>query len=119
MTPLFLKICAIVAIFAGETFSIYAEVIAAKHHATGNMAILPIFFKAFALITIWGALLVAGYMLGIHALKNIWIIGVASIASIIVMEPAITWLIFHEPPTTGALIGLILWMIGLIAATFF
>jgi hypothetical protein len=51
-------------------------------------------------------------------LENIWVVGAVSIASIVVVEPIITYLIFHELPGRGALIGLILGILAIISALF-
>jgi hypothetical protein len=108
------KILTIALLFFGESLSIYAEVVAAKNiHAFGST-----FLKMSLLMAIAGIALIAGYMLGVKYLQNIWVIGAISIVSIIIMEPIITYSIFHELPSKGALIGLVLGVFGLASALF-
>lgn len=66
-----------------------------------------------------GGFLIAGYILGFGAFKNIWIVNVASITAILIAEPILAWTIFHQAPTPGALIGFILGAIGLFVSLFY
>lgn len=109
-----MKIIPLLLLFVGESLAIYAEVIAAKNIQTFSST----FWKMSALMTLAGLLLIAGYMLGLKYLHNIWIIGVVSITSIIIMEPLITYILFHELPSKGAFLGLILGIFGLFFALF-
>lgn len=112
-----LKFIAVLAIFVGEAFSIIAELVASKRFAEAGShlsSLLPMFL----LITLGGALLVGGYVLGYAHLKNIWIIVAISVGSILVVEPILTFLLFHEVPTTGSIIGLIFGALGTLAAIF-
>ena len=108
------KIVPIILIFFGESLAIYSEVIAAKNIS----AFSTTFWKMSGVMALAGMLLIAGYMFGLKYLNNIWVVGVISIASIVVMEPIITYLLFHELPSKGALIGLILGIAGLLSALF-
>ncbi len=108
------KIISILCIFIGESLAIYAEVIAAK----GINTFLSSFWKMTALMFVAGAFLIAGYMFGMKYLQNIWIVGAISIASIVVVEPLITYLIFEELPARGPLIGLILGVLAIASALF-
>ena len=63
-----------------------------------------------------GLLLIAGYMFGLKYIQNIWVIGAVSIASIIIMEPIITYLLFREIPSRGALLGFVFGILGLLSA---
>jgi hypothetical protein len=108
------KIIPILFIIFGEALAIYSEVIAAKN--VNNF--LPTFLKMSCIMMIAGIFLILGYMLGIKYFDDIWIIGVISITSIIIAEPIITYLIFSELPSKGAIIGLILGVLGLLAALF-
>ena len=101
-------------LFFGESLAIYAEVIAAKNISSFGSTLL----KMSSVMILAGISLVAGYMLGVKYFQNIWIISAVSIASIIIMEPFITFLIFQEIPSRGALIGLILGIAGLLSALF-
>ncbi len=73
----------------------------------------------FSIITLAGAFLILGYMLGYSAFKNIWIVSAASITSILIMEPILGFLFFRQMPTTGATIGLILGAVGFITTLLF
>ncbi len=108
------KLIPIVLLFLGESLAIYSEVIAARNIHTFTAT----FWKMSAVMTLAGLLLIAGYMLGLKYLNNIWIVGAVSIASIIITEPLITYAIFHELPSRGALIGLVLGILGLLSALF-
>jgi hypothetical protein len=56
---------------------------------------------------------------GYRVFKNIWIVSAISITSILITEPILNYLIFHELPTKGALAGLILGVIGFVLALLF
>ncbi len=118
MNTLYIKILVIILLFLGEALSIYAEILAAKNQDINSKPFLQIFIKMFFIITIAGGLLIVGYMIGINAFKNIWIVSVASITSILIIEPILAYLIFKQLPTTGAIIGLILGALGFIATIF-
>lgn len=118
MGLLFLKIGAILFLFIGETLSICAEIILAKRYSL-DQPFWRLFFIGFIFLTFTGALIITGYLLGIKAFKNIWIVSVASITSILIMEPIVGYLVFRQLPTKGALIGLILGAIGFAAAVFY
>ena len=113
------KILVIILLVIGEALSIYAEKISARTHQITSEPFLQIFIKMFLLITIAGGFLIAGYMLGFSAFKNIWTVSVTSITSILIVEPILAWTIFRQTPTTGALIGFILGTIGLFLTIFF
>jgi hypothetical protein len=108
------KVIPLVLIFVGESLAIYSEVFGAKNIENFG----KIFWKMSLVMAIAGALLVGGYMLGFKYIKNIWIVGAVSIASIVIMEPLITYFFFQEFPSRGALIGLILGILGLLSALF-
>lgn len=108
------KIIPILFIFVGESLAIYAEVIAAK----GINTFFNSFWKMSVLMFVAGVFLIAGYMFGVKYLHNIWIVGAISIASIVIVEPLVTYLIFEELPSRGPLIGLILGVLAIISALF-
>jgi hypothetical protein len=70
------------------------------------------------LVVVAGLFLIAGYMFGVKYLHSIWIVGAISIASIVVVEPLITYIIFQELPTKGPFIGLVLGVIAILSAIF-
>ncbi len=108
------EIIPIVLLFCGESLAIYSEIIAAKNVDT----FAGTFWKMTVVIAVSGLFLIAGYMLGQKYLHSIWIVGTISIASIIIMEPIIAYLVFHTLPSRGPLIGLILGVLGLLSALF-
>jgi hypothetical protein len=73
----------------------------------------------FLLITIAGGFLILGYIIGFNVFKSIWVVSIASIMAILLVEPALAWLLFKQIPTTGSIIGLILSVIGFIVAIIF
>lgn len=65
-----------------------------------------------------GALLVAGYMFGIKYFHDIWVVAVISVTSIVIVEPIIIYFLFNETPKSGAFVGMILGILGLLSALF-
>lgn len=116
MNNLFFKFIAIGILFVGEALSVYAEMVAARSHSAPEQHFFTIFIKGFIVIGLAGAFLIAGYMIGYKSFKNIWVVSALSITSILIMEPLIGYLIFHQLPTRGALIGLVLGAAGFLAA---
>jgi hypothetical protein len=57
-------------------------------------------------------------MVGYAHLKNIWIVMAVSVGSIVVVEPLLAYMMFEHLPTTGAVIGLVLGVVGILAALF-
>lgn len=114
MDSFFSKTLVVVLIFFGEALAIYAELIAAKNHSLASEPVLSTFFKMFPFIVAGGGLLLAGYILGFKSFQNIWIVSAISITSILVIEPLLDYTLFQQLPTKGALIGLILGVIGFI-----
>jgi hypothetical protein len=112
---MWLKIAALVLLFLGEVFSIGAELIGSKRIALDSTNWISLYVGMFLVITVAGALLIAGYMLGYLQFKNIWIVTAISIGSILIVEPLLAYLVFHQTPTFGATIGLILGFLGIVA----
>lgn len=77
------------------------------------------FGRLFPLIALAGGLLIAGYMIGVRAFQNIWIVSAVSITSILVIEPVLDYVVFQQLPTTGAVIGLVFGAAGFLAALVF
>jgi hypothetical protein len=115
MTVTALQILSIVLLFVGESLAIYSEIAGANKVESQNKITNETFWWFFILITIAGLPLIGGYFLGILVFKNIWIVSVVSIVSILIMEPILAFLIFKQFPTHGALIGFIFGSIGLAA----
>lgn len=110
------KIFVVLAIFLGEGLMIYSEMYGARQYTPGSFN--HIFWKMLTIMVPGGALLVAGYIFGYNAFKNIWIISVVSITSILLIEPVLAYAVFHQLPTKGAVAGLILGVIGLFLGLF-
>ncbi len=110
----FSKLLAILLLFFGEAIAVYAEMAAAKEYSAGG-SYAHIFIKAFIAIALAGGLLIAGYMTGYKSFKNIWIVTVLSITSILIMEPLVAYILFKTLPKRGELIGLILGALGMVA----
>jgi len=108
MNGLWIKILVIALIFIGEAISIFAEMVGARSNNIASEPFWQIFLKVFLIIAIAGGFLVLGYMLGFNAFKNIWIVSVASITSILIMEPILAWAFFKQAPTIGATIGFVM-----------
>ncbi len=109
----------IIAIFLGETVAIYAEIFSSKASSLGSGFSWLIFGRGLALMIFGCLLLLLGYIFGFKTFKNIWIVSVISITSILIAEPILNYLIFQQLPTKGALMGLILGIIGLILSLTF
>lgn len=108
------KAVPIILIFLGESIAIWSEIAATKNPGAFSVT----FWKMSGVMTLAGLLLIAGYMLGLKYLENIWIVSAVSIASIIIMEPIITYAFFREWPESGALIGFAFGILGLLSALF-
>jgi drug/metabolite transporter (DMT)-like permease len=102
------------AIFCGEALVIGVEMWASKFF--NPMRPWAVLTPAIAVSIVGVCLLVYGYTFGYQAFKNIWIVTGISIASILVVEPLVAWLLFQEMPTTGAFIALVLGVIGIITS---
>lgn len=119
MRTVWLKSLVIALLVIGEAFSIYAEMAGAKSHTLAAQPAFLVFGKMFLLITLAGGFLIAGYMLGFSVFKNIWVVSVASITAILVVEPALAWFMFQQLPTPGSLLGLVLGAVGLFCSLLF
>jgi hypothetical protein len=118
VSPILQKILVIFLILIGEGIAIYSEILASKQHVIFSLPFWQVFLKMFIVMTVGGGLLILGYILGYDAFRNIWIVGVISITSILILEPILAWTIFKESPTRGALIGLIFGALGFAASLF-
>ena len=114
-----MKISVIGLVFLGEAVYIYAQMLGAKGNDLTSGPFLQIFLRSLLIIIISGGSVLLGYMLGIKAFKNIWIVSVISVTSILIAEPIMAWAFFKQLPTLGGGIGFILGGLGLVAATFF
>lgn len=119
MDSVYTKILVVLLIFLGEALAIYAEMLGAKSYSAAGQPALQIFLKMFLIIAVAGGFLLTGYMFGYSAFKNIWVVSVASITSILVMEPIIAFSLFRQVPGTGQIVGFVFGVLGFIAAIFF
>lgn len=111
------KLLSIGLIFLGESFGIYAEVVGANQISQSNL-FTKTFASFVAFVLISGVLILSGYLVGILAFKNIWLVSMTSILSILIVEPPLDYFVFRQLPTTGALIGFSLACIGFAATMF-
>jgi hypothetical protein len=106
------QIIAGLALFFGEVLIIGAEMWAARYFdSTKPWAVIV---SSFIVSIIGVILLICGYTYGYQTFKNIWIVMALSVAGILIVEPLLAWFLFHELPTTGATIALILGIIGIV-----
>lgn len=94
----------------GEAIYVYCEMMIAKQSHVLSMIILSLFA---------GLIVIAGYYYGYQSSRNIWVVTAASIGTILITEPIISWIMFHEIPTRGASLGLIFGALGLISTLLF
>ncbi len=108
------KIITILLLVFGEALAIYAELYAAKK----NISVFDkaLFTNMFLLMALAGGALIAGYMLGYKCFSNVWVVIALSIGSIVVIEPVIAYLLFKELPTKGAMIGVVLGLVGMVSS---
>ena len=105
---------ALILMIFGEILTIYSEVYASKlpdHPLETPLA----FLKPIVLISLAGTSLIFAYWLGYQATGNIWIVTVASLTLLLILEPIVIYAMMRELPERGALIGFILGATGLIA----
>lgn len=105
---------AIAVLFVGEGINIWAELLSAKLPGTFSL-LEPRNLFLFGMVILGCSFLLFGYSLGYQSTKNIWIITAASVVGILITEPILAYLFFHQLPEKGSLVGLILGAIGLIA----
>ena len=98
----------------GEILTIYSEVYASKL-PDRPMETPLMFLKPMILISIAGISLVFAYWLGYQGTGNIWVVTVASLTLLLILEPIVIYTMLKELPERGALIGFFLGAAGLIA----
>ncbi len=116
MNQVLYKILSIAVLFCGEFLAIYAELYAARAYADQNRLASGFAIKAAIIATVAGFFLVTGYLTGYKLFKNIWVVSVISVTSILILEPIMNVTMFHQTPTKGAAVGFVLGVLGLIAA---
>ncbi len=98
--------------------TIYAEMLLARNNFSNPSSFSKVFWQPFLIMVIGGTLLTTGYFTGFGAFKNIWIVSVISITSILIIEPVLAYTIFHQLPTKGAALGFVFGALGFIITLF-
>src|SRR3989338_8137406 len=101
-------------IFVAEPLLIGGEMFAARLSSWTEL-LKPQNFKLFFMAIIGATLLLFGYALGYQSTKSIWIISAVSVTAILLVEPLLAYIFFHQLPEKGALVGLLLGAVGLCA----
>jgi hypothetical protein len=112
------KIFSILIILLGEVIVIYAEIAGAKYYSLNPESFFRAFLRILPVVIVGGCTLLSGYMFGLKIFKNIWIVSVISITSVLIVEPALAYLVTGQIPTKGALIGLVFGILGFAASLF-
>jgi hypothetical protein len=115
MSQITMRILGILLLIGGEAISIYSEMIAAQAYSSEATPFAGVFARGAGQIAIAGAMLIAGYMVSYTAFKNIWVVSVISVTSILFVEPGLTYFVFRELPGRGATLGLVLGALGFVA----
>lgn len=118
MNSFWFKFLIIAMIFVAESASIYSEILSAKQFDGSQASFWRTFIKLTIFTFIFATLIMVGYMFGQKTFKNIWIVSVISITSILIAEPILAWYIFKQLPTKGSVIGLALGALGFMATLF-
>ena len=103
------QIFSVLAMLLGESLCIVSEVMMARRYSWSI---------TFLLITLAGAPLLWAYRYGYAAFRNIWVVMVVSMVSILVAEPLVI-LFFFEIPTRGAMMGFCCGVNGFVLAACF
>lgn len=99
-----MRLFAILMLALGESLCIYSEMLVAKK---------PDWLWTFFLITLAGIPLLLGYHYGFKAFNSMWPVMVASITTILIVEPLLVLVMFRELPTWGTGVGFVLGAVGL------
>lgn len=113
-----MQLLAIAFILIGETVAIFAELRGAKIYAASSGGFWPVFWPSFVVMLLGTALLVAGYMLALKHVGNVWVVTAISLGSILIIEPVLNLLYMGQAPTLGAGIGFTLGVLGILSALF-
>lgn len=99
-------------LLVGEGINVLAELYAAKIPPSALFRTQSLIL--FIMVFFGCSFLLLGYSVGYGAVKNIWIVTAASVASILIVEPVLAYTFFNTLPEKGALLGLIFGVAGLI-----
>ena len=105
-------------LFFGEAVYIWAEMMIAHTVKQPRPNDGFTIAKMTVIAIIAGLTIITGYYFGYKYSKNIWLVTATSIGAILVTEPIISWLVFHERPTTGASAGLFFGILGILSTVF-
>jgi drug/metabolite transporter (DMT)-like permease len=98
------SLAAIMAMFVGEALCIYAELLIARGSS---------WWWTFFLITLAGVPLLFAYKYGYASAESAWPVMVTSVVSVLIVEPVLVWVMFHERPSWGSVAGLACGALGL------
>ena len=113
-----MKIISMIILFLGEALSIFAELYFAGillHQNNTFKGTIAIFIKMLLVVVVAGSLLLLGYYFGYYSFKDIWVVSVISVVSIIIAEPILNFIFFKTLPGRGAIIGFIFGVLGMAA----
>ena len=113
-----LKFLVLLLIFFGEFLLIFAEIRGANTYSIPGQSFGRVFLQMFVVFIIGGIFLLSGYILGYRAFQNIWLLTAISVASVLIIEPTMSFVIFQQIPTRGAWMGLGFGTAGLLSALF-
>jgi hypothetical protein len=60
--------------------------------------------------------LLGGYVLGLRAFKNVWVVGTISVSAIVLCEPVLAYGVTGQAPSGGALWAFVLSVTALVIA---
>jgi hypothetical protein len=98
----------------GEGINILAEMLSAKLPDAQSLFEIKNLFL-FGMVIVGCSFLLFGYATGFQASKNIWTVTVSSVVAILIVEPFLAYFFFNQLPEKGALVGVILGILGFIA----
>ena len=110
------KIAVVLMLFIGEALMIYAELVAAQNAPSFSRHSLGLYARLYLLLCVSSALLLMGYAIGAVSFRDIWFVALASILSILIVEPPLVYYMFEQPPSKGAIIGFLCGVAGFAAA---
>lgn len=101
------QLTALICLLLGETLAIYSELLIARGAGWA---------WTFFVITLAGIPLLVGYRLGSTCFGSLWPVFVASITSIVIVEPLLLLFWLKQAPTWGSVVGLLLGVVGMFLA---
>lgn len=102
-----MSLASIIAMFVGEALCIYSELLIARGSS---------WWWTFFLITLAGVPLLYGYKYGTATAESVWPVFVVSVVSILIVEPLLVWVMFHDRPSWGSVAGLGCGVVGMYLA---